>query len=353
MPSLWQILSIPFLIAANAFFVAAEYAVVSTRSVQLAALRKSGWKRSADAMERLRADMPSAIGAIQVCITMTNLMLGSLGEPAMSKLLHRVLDPIGFILPPSVSIALATALAFIIVTFLTVVLSELLPKALTLQHTLAVAKQTAIPLLLILRAIRPLVILMNAFASAVTRTLGLGPVKIEGEVPSADEIMLMASESAEGGKLSQRERALILNSLSLGRKTAKQIMVPRVRVDHLDVQKTMEENSAIVARSLFSRLPLTDGGMDHIIGVIYSKEFLIAAQEQPAVFMLPLIARKPVFVPAKLPLDRLLAQFHEGQTQVLFLVDEYGGVDGIVTLSDVIDELLEESAAPTSDKPPG
>lgn len=347
----WQLVSVPILIGMNAFFVAAEYAVVSSRSMQLAALRKLRRTRSANAMERLRSDLPSAIGAIQVCITMTNLMLGWLGEPAMSRLLHLALDPLGMILPRAVSVAIATGVSFLIVTLLTVVLSELLPKALTLQHTLTVATLTAVPMLWILRAIRPLVIFMNVFASGVTRMLGLGPVKIEGEIPTADEIMLMASESEEGGELTARERALILNSLSLGRKAAKQIMVPRIRVEHLDIRKSMDENAAIVARSLYSRLPLTDGGMDHVIGVIHTKEFLVACQADADASMLPLIARKPVFVPGNLTLDRLLANFHDGKTQALFLVDEYGGVDGIVTLRDVIDELLDDPGKDTSDKP--
>lgn len=347
----WQLASVPILIGMNAFFVAAEYAVVSTRSVQLAALRKKGRTASANAMERLRSDLPSAIGAIQVCITMTNLMLGWLGEPAMSELLKALLNPLGLVLPPTVFFIIATGTSFLIVTLLTVVLSELLPKALTLQHTLTVAALTAVPMLWILRLIRPLVIFMNAFASGVTRMLGLGPVKIEGEIPTADEIMLMASESAEGGELTSRERALILNSLSLGRKTAKQIMVPRIRTEHLDLRKSMEENAALVAKSLYSRLPLTDGGMDHVIGVIYTKEFLIASQADADASMLPLIARRPVFVPGNLTLDRLLANFHDEKTHLLFLVDEYGGVDGIVTLSDVIDELLDEPPEETSDKP--
>jgi CBS domain containing-hemolysin-like protein len=341
-----HLLSVPLLIGLNAFFVAAEYAVVATRSVQLAAMKRNRWLRAARAMERLRADMPSAIGAIQVCITMTNLLLGWLGEPAMSRVLHAALSPLGVVLPGRISTIIATGLSFLIVTLLTVVLSELLPKALTLQHTLEVAKLTAVPMLIILRVIRPLVILMNAFASGVTRLLGLGPVKIESEIHTRDEIMLIATEAATAGTLTPGERALVLNSLTLGRKTAKQIMVPRIRVDHLDLRKSMSENADIVSRSLYSRLPLTNGGMDHIVGVVYTKEFLTAYDDQPDTTFLLLIARKPVFIPASLSLNRILATFREEKAGLLFLVDEYGGVDGIVTLTDVIDELLDEPHVP-------
>ncbi len=342
---MWHLISVPILIALNAFFVAAEYAVVSVRSAQILSLRNARRLRTAQAMVRLKAEMPSAIGAIQVCITMTNLLLGWLGEPAMSELLDYVLSPLGLLLPHGVSVAISTALSFLIVTLLTVVLSELLPKALTLQHTLIVAQLTGLPMLAIMRLVRPLVWIMNAMASGVTRGLGLGPVRIEGEVHTADEIMLIASEAAEAGTLTARERSLILNSLTLGHKTAEQIMVPRVQVAHLDLRRPIEENYRIVDQSLFSRLPLTDGGMDHIVGVIYTKEFLTAYHSGADSTMLSLIARPPVFVPVTLALDKLLAAFHDEKTRMLFIVDEYGGVDGIVTLSDVIEELLSHVPA--------
>jgi CBS domain containing-hemolysin-like protein len=340
-----ELLTIPLLIGLNAFFVAAEYAVVSLRASQVLTLRSAGHVRVADAMSRLKADMPSAIGAIQVCITMANLLLGWLGEPAMSELLGRLLKPLGVILPHGVSVAIGTALSFLIVTLLTVVLSELLPKALTLQHTVLITRLTAIPMLGIMLAIRPLVWLMNGMASAITRVLGLGPVKIEGGIHTAEEIMMIASESADAGELTPRARALVLNSLSLGRKNARQIMIPRVQVAWLDLRQSMQDNYRNVEGALFSRLPLTDGGMDRIVGVVYTKEFLTAYHAGADVSMLPLIARPPVFAPLRLPLDGLLSLFQEYKTRMLFLVDEYGGVSGIVTLTDVVDELLPDVAA--------
>ncbi|HWP40910.1 MAG TPA: hemolysin family protein [Tepidisphaeraceae bacterium] len=339
-------MSVPSLILLNAFFVAAEYAVVSVRSVQIRSLRSRGLARTADAVARLKSDMPSAIGAIQVCITMTNLMLGWLGEPAVSRLLDDVLSPLGLILPRRLSVVISTTLSFIIVTLLTVVASELLPKALTLQHTLIVARLTARPMLLIMHLIRPLVRVMNTMASGISKALGLGPVRIEGDVHTAEEIMLIASEAAEVGALTARERSLILNSLALGRKTAEQIMVPRVRVAYLDLRKTMDQNFRVVDQHLFSRHPLTDGGMDHVVGVIYTKEFLTAYHAGADTSMLPLIVRPPVFVPVTLTLDRLLAVFAEERAHMLFLVDEYGGVEGIVTMRDVVDELVSDTTTP-------
>lgn len=341
MPFGWQLAFVPLLIATNAFFVAAEYALVAIRSAQIEVLRRAGAKGAAAAMAKLKDDMSSAIGAIQVGITLTNLVLGWVGEPAMSRLLNYVLAPLGWVLPEAVSRGISTAIGFILVTLLTVVLSELLPKALTLQNTLNVARFTAVPMLLIMRGISPLVWIMNGLANGITRLLGLGPVEIEGTVHTAEEIRVIASEAGEAGVLSPNEQALILNSLALSRKTAEQIMVPRVRVAYLDLNKSMDENMKVMNAFLYSRLPLCNGGLDKVVGVIYTKEFLTAYQEQESdSSVLSLIARPAVFRPVNIALDKLLTVFREEKTHMVFLVDEHGGVEGLVTISDVVDELL-------------
>lgn len=337
-----QLLILPLLIALNAFFVIAEYALVAIRPSQIESIAARGGVASANAMRKLRADMPGALGTIQVCITMTNLLLGWLGEPAMSAVLHRALRPLGIFLPANAGVIIATALSFIIVTLLTVVLSELVPKALTLQYTVLLARLTALPVLGIRQVLQPLVWLMNQMGDLTTRALGLGRVRIEGQAHTAEEIRLIATEAGEAGALSPRERSLILNSLSLGRKRAHDIMVPRVRVAFLNLRKSMAENTAIVESHLFSRFPLCDGSMDRVLGVVYAKEFLTACQEETDPSVMQLISRPAVFVPVTVGLDRLLALFHERRTHLLFLVDEYGGVEGIVTLTDVVDELLGE-----------
>lgn len=337
-----QLLIVPLLIALNAFFVIAEYALVAIRPSQIEQIRLRGGVASARALRKLRDDMAGALGTIQACITMTNLLLGWLGEPAMSAVLHRALRPLGVILPPSASLVIATALSFIIVTLLTVVLSELVPKALTLQYTMLLARLTAAPVLVLRGLLHPLVWLMNAMSNLTTRALGLGPVHIEGQPPTAEEIRLIAAEAGDAGALSPRERSLILNALSLGRKRARDIMVPRVRVAFLDLRKTMADNAAIVQQHLFSRLPLCDGSMDRVVGVVYSKELLTASEEGADPSVMQLIARPAVFAPVSVGLDRLLALFHERRSHLLFLVDEYGGVAGIVTLTDVVDELVGE-----------
>lgn len=341
----WQLVSVPILIALNAFFVAAEYVVVSLRPTQIQILRQRGHVLAGNAAARLKADIPSAIGAIQVCITMTNLMLGWLGEPAMTRLLGVLFGPLAMFMPEEIFIAISTVVSFLIVTLLTVVLSELVPKALTLQHAQAIAVFTAVPMLMVMRAIRPLVWVMNTTASAVTRLMGLGPVKIEGEVHTPDEIMAIAIESANAGELTPRQRPLVLNALRLGRKKAKEVMVPRVRVACLDIKQSMEQNFRVADASLFSRLPLVNGGLDRVMGVVSTREFLTAFHAGADSSMLPLLSEEPVFVPETASLDKLLAAFHESGVRMVFLVDEYGGVEGIATLADVFKELMHGRGA--------
>src|SRR5437763_1846482 len=158
---------VPILILANAFFVAAEYAVVATRGAQIEALRARGRRRTALAMEALKDHPAASIGAIQVCITMTNLLLGWIGEPAMTAMLGTAAGSLGGLVPHGVYTFVSTVLSFLIVTLLTVVFSELLPMALTLRYVPAVAVLTAVPVLQIRRAVRPLVWVMNGLANAV------------------------------------------------------------------------------------------------------------------------------------------------------------------------------------------
>jgi len=336
---------LPLLILANAFFVAAEYAIVSLRPSQIDSMRRAGRRASATALEALRLDPAGSIGAIQVCITMTNLLLGWIGEPAMSQLLQRALGPLSQWIPPGVFTVFSVGLSFIVVTLLTVVFSELLPKAVTIRHAPSIALVTAVPTLAIRRGIKPLVWLMTAMANWVTRPLGLGRVEdMEAQGHTREEMVAMTTQAAADGVLTADERKLILNTLSLGRRRANQIMVSRVSVDYLDLTRPMSGNLRVLESHLHSRLPLCDGGMDKVFGVVTTKEFLWAwegdSQTATDSSVLQLLAKPAVFVPETLSVDKLLPIFQQNQTQMLFLVSEYGGVEGLVTLSDVLDEIL-------------
>lgn len=345
MSLLQQLLLVPVLIAMNAFFVAAEYAVIAIRPSQIEALRKSGRRGLVSAIERLKASPASAIGTIQICITMTNLLLGWIAEPAMTEVLQRAFSPL-MKLSPGIMTVLSTGLGFVVVTLLTVVLSELLPKALTLRFAVPAARLTARPIVWIQMALRPLVWVMNGLANLVIKPLGVGTVEeLEVEQVSVDELRLLADRAASSGVLSQRERNIILSGLTLGRRRAQEIMVHRTAVQFIDLNKTMDENRAVVEQVLHSRFPLCDGGLDKTVGIVKAKEFLTADSAGGVTDVLRLIADRPVFVPMLATLDQLLRTFNEQKTEIILLVSEYGAVEGIVTLRDVMRELMNEQGA--------
>lgn len=338
-----------FLLLTNAFFVAAEIAMVSIRSVHFEQLRARGHHKVAVILTRLKEQLTSVVGAIQVGITISNLLLGSLAEPILTRALQSILGPAYRLLPDTVAPFFATALGFLFVTYLTVVFSELLPKVLSIRFLIVVAVLVARPINLLLKVTWPLVWIMNKSANLVTRPLGLGDVEeAESEIHTLDDLRLITSEAADHGTLSSRERSLILNSLALGRRTARQIMVPRVKVAFLDMKKSMDENRRVMNEHLYSRLPLCDGSIDKVEGIVPTREFLAAFNAEGDTSVLQLISRPAIFAPSTISLDKLLVLVDERRTQMVILVDEHGGMEGIVTLRDIVDELVGQPIAVTA-----
>jgi CBS domain containing-hemolysin-like protein len=337
-----------FLLLLNAFCVAAEFALVAIRGVQIEQLRAEK-PRTAAILLRLKQNISSAVGALQVGITVTNLLLGGLGEPIMTEGLRHLLGPVFTLLPESARHAFATVLGFGLVTYLTVVFSEQLPKVLAIRYVPLVAALIARPTALLLTLTWPLVWVMNKSANMVTRPLGMGSVDdAEKEIYSVDEIRHLTAEAAEHGTLTFRERSLILNSLALGRRTARQIMVPRVKVAFLDLKRSMDDNRQVMNEHLYSRLPLCDGSIDKVVGIVPTREFLAAFNAEGDTSVLQLISRPAIFAPSTISLDKLLVLVDERRTQMVILVDEHGGMEGIVTLRDIVDELVGQPIAITA-----
>lgn len=338
----WLLLgSVPILILLNAFFVSGEYAVVAARPMHVESLRQRGWSRSAAALAALKGDPASAIGTIQVCITATNLALGWLGEPAMSRLLMMGLGGLATAIPAEIFRPISLVISFTVVTLLTVVFSELLPKALTLRYVMAAAVITAVPVLAISYLVRPLVRLMNGMANLVTLPLGLGRVEtLEDEEVSVEELRLLATEAARGGTLTGFERSLITNALSLQKRRADRIMVPRMRVAFLDLTRSMQANREVLHDNLYSHFPLCNGGIDKVVGVVATKQFLTAFQAAGETRVLELIADTPLFAPENANVAQILSLMNRTRTQFVILVEEHGGTAGIVTMRDVMEDLM-------------
>lgn len=343
------------LLVANAFFVAAEFAMVAVRNVHIEQLRQRGKTQTADVLFKLKEQLSAVVGAIQVGITVCGLLLGRLAEPIMSGAIEHLVGPaLLHSMSERAATLIATALGFTLVTYLTVVFSEQLPKVLAIRHVIVIASFTALPVKWLLTVTWPLVWVMNKSANLVTRPLGLGTVdEAEEELHTVDDIKSITSQAAAHGTLTFRERSLILNSLALGRRNARQIMVPRVKVAFLDLRRSMEDNRKVMNEHLYSRLPLCDGSIDQVIGIVSTREFLAAFHAEGDTSVLQLLARPPVFAPATISLDKLLVLVDERRTQMVILVDEHGGTEGIVTLRDIVDELVGPPIAMGESDHPG
>ncbi len=327
------------LIAANALFVMAEYALVRVRPARLQDLAQRGSSRAALAHALVRR-LDESISICQVGITLCGLGLGYLAEPAVASLLGlafgRLLAPVAAALGPFAN-TVTLVVSFLVVTVFLVVLGELLPKRLTIAATERVALATALPLRLFGLFAWPLVWLLNNAADLLVRLLGLGRIEESGH--SREEIQQLLFMSARKGELGTMEFRLLENLFRFAKRRARDAMVPRNRVVALDVTRPPSEIAARARAEGYSRYPLVEGDLDHVAGILHVKDL---GPAEASAADLRRLARPPLIIPDTLPLESLLRQFQSERAHLAVVADEYGAVVGIVTLEDVLEELVGE-----------
>lgn len=321
------------LLLVNAFFVAAEYAFVRVRGTQLQELIEVGSARARKAM-RILLSLDSYISAIQLGVTFAALGIGLVGEPAVARVIEPAFEPLGA--PVLVSV-LSFLIAFTLVTYATVVLAELAPKYLALERALQLALWTAYPLDLFHSLMRPFIKVINGSAFGVLRLFGVRP-GVEAQVHSAEELRLLVAASTKNGILQESERILVGNALDFAETLVRQVMVPRTEIVAIPDDSTVEGVVQLLRQSPFTRLPVYREDLDHIVGVVHVKD-VVGAVAARAVSEL---MRKPLYLPETAHLDRALAQFRRERVQLAIVIDEFGGTAGLVTLEDVIEELVGE-----------
>ena len=334
----WRLLSVVLLVFLNAFFVAAEFALVKLRHTQVDPLIKKGHRRAAVA-KRMMTHLDVSIGATQLGITLVSLALGILVEPVFNALL----TPIFALLRidgPAIRHAVAIGFGFFVNTFLLVVVGELGPKAIAIRKTLPIALWTATPLAWFYRLTFPLIWLLNHAAQWLLRQLGIDPVG-EGELGhSEDELRLLMAGTGKRGEASVG-RDIVLNAFDLRRRVAREVMRPRQQIVGLSTSAPLSQCLEIAEHTRFSRFPLLENGnLDRALGFVHVKD-IFAARNRAALArdLLP-VARKLVYVPETARLERLLEIFLDRKVHMAFVVDEYGGTVGLVTLENVIEELV-------------
>ena len=323
------------LLLVNAFFVAAEYAFVRVRGTQLQELIEAGSIRARKAMT-IVLSLDSYISAIQLGVTLAALGLGLVGEPVVGRILEPLFRPLDDVNPVLFSVV-SFVVAFAIVTYFTVVIAELAPKYLALERALPLALWTAYPLDLFHSLMRPFIVVINGSALAVLRVFGVRP-GAEAQAHSTEELRMLVAASTRKGILQESERVLVGNALDFAETLVRQVMVPRTEIIAVPDDSTVAGVVQVLRQTPFTRLPVYRDDLDHIVGVIHVKDVVGAALDRPV----REIMRKPLYLPETLHLDRALAQFRRERVQLAVVIDEFGGTAGLVTLEDVIEELVGE-----------
>lgn len=325
------------LLLLGAFFVLAEFAAVRVRATQLEPLK--GKDARARAALEVHQNLSRHLTSIQVAITLLTITLGAVGEDAFVKVFQRLLGGLPW---PRAGFLIGTAFGLLLVTLLQVVLAELVPRGLAIRSSVAWSLRTARPLLLWSRAIRPLTAFLQMLSGAVERMLG-GPADAHGErAPSEEELKHILFRSRAEGTLDLSRQELIENLFQFSKRTVREIMVPRVQVTYLDLRLGLEANLGRARETPHTRLPLVDGDLDRVIGVVHLKDLLWGLHEQGSAVDLRALARPAFFAPETQLLESLLLEFQQRKQHLALVVDEHGGVDGLVTLEDVLEELVGE-----------
>jgi CBS domain containing-hemolysin-like protein len=335
-----NLLIVALLIACTAFFVASEFAIVKVRSSRIDQLVSEGNKR-AIAAKKVISNLDGYLSANQLGITMTSLGLGWLGEPTVERILTPLFERIH--LSESLSHVLSFVIAFSAITFLHVVVGELAPKTFAIHKAEAITLFTAQPLILFYKAMYPFIWTLNNSARLVTKVFGLQPAAEHEIAHSEEELRLILSESYKSGEINQSEYRYVNNIFRFDDRIAKEIMVPRKEIVALDINRSVKENLEIIKEEKYTRYPVIDGDKDHVLGLINVKEVFTdlvtnpSAEKQMKDYIRPIIQ-----VIESIAIHDLLVKMQKERIHMAILVDEYGGTSGLVTVEDILEEIVGE-----------
>jgi magnesium and cobalt exporter, CNNM family len=328
------------LLLLNAFFVAAEFAIVKMRASRLETLVRRG-NLFAKSARHVAQNIDTYLSLTQLGITAASLGLGWIGEPAVAVFVEPALAWAGMDSPTAIH-SVAFVLAFALITFLHIVLGELAPKLLAIQRSEAIALSVALPLRVLRITLFPALWLLNTSSSALLGLVGLDVGDRESLVHSEEELRIILAESARMGAVSGSKRRLLENVFSYSGKTAKEVMIPRAEIVYVSLARTWPENLQFIRGSLHTRYPLCTLGLDHVIGMVHIKDLFQGETEIRSSEDLLQRKREMLFVPESCTAEEVQRQFQQKRMHMAVVVDEYGGTAGIVTLEDLLEELVGE-----------
>jgi putative hemolysin len=331
MSDVTRIALVMLLVLGNAVFVAAEYALVTARRSRLEEQAQRG-SRAARVALRLMDEPVRFISTVQVGITVFSIMLGAVGEPLLSNYFD-----------PWLSHTLAFLLSFLLLTYLSVVVGELVPKAIALQKAEALARALAFPLDLLARVAHPLVWVLQQSANAITRLFGVQPAPAGLVAYTREDIRMSVAAAEDVGEFQEAEEEMLYKVFDFASKEAHEVMVPRPQVVAISVELPPEECLAAVIDSPYTRYPAYRGSVDHIVGILHVRDLFSAMNDRGiAQVLIEDLLRAPYVVPETKDLGALLNDFRREKQHMAIVVDEYGAMEGIVTLEDLLEEIVGE-----------
>jgi CBS domain containing-hemolysin-like protein len=329
-----------FLVFLNGFFVAAEFAIVKVRASQIEIKAKTGSK-VANIAKHMTSHLDGYLAATQLGITLASLGLGWVGEEVMSNLVLNIFDFFNLAISASLAISLGHILAFTIITVLHIVFGELAPKTLAIQRPVATTMAIALPLQFFYLIFRPFIYVLNGFANFILKLLGIDTMNGHEAIHSSEELQYLLDQGKESGALDKAEHELIKNVFDFNERVVKNIMVPRTKISAIELTATQEEVVETIITEGYSRIPVYDETIDRIVGIVHAKDILsLIVRKQE--FRLADILRKPLFVPESKKINDLMAELKLKRIQIAIVLDEFGGTAGMVTLEDIVEELVGE-----------
>ena len=331
----------------NGFFVAAEFAIVKVRSSQLELKAQAG-SRVAALSKNIVTHLDAYLAATQFGITISSLALGWIGEPVVSQMVVGFFNLIGVdfqsftIFGLTITIkTISIAIAFLLITMLHIVLGELAPKSLAIQRSEQTTLAVAYPLHAFYWICRPFIYVLNGIANFVIKAVGLHSVS-EQEAYTSDELRYLVDQAMESGRVDETEFDIIQNAFDFSERTARQVMVPRTQVVAIDANDYDEKTLEFVIEEGYSRIPCYEDSIDNIIGVVHLKDILKKMRISTGTVDIRSIVRPVSFTPETKRIGQLLKEFQLTHQQIAVVLNEYGGVEGVITMEDILEELVGE-----------
>ncbi|MBR1753713.1 HlyC/CorC family transporter [bacterium] len=337
---IYSIAIIGFLLLMNGFFVAAEISIISVRRTRLEQLMNEGNLSASLAMDAIK-EVNKFVAAVQLGVTIASIGLGWVGEATIAKLINPLFDFLPAVWQAGATHSISTAIAFVLITVMHVVIGELVPKSIALQYPEQTSLIVAWPMKVVFKVFAPFVYILNGIGNGILRLIG---IKVQNTTPlahSVEELDMIVNASYDEGVLNETEKDMLHNVFKFSDLQAKQVMIPRTDVVSIPSDITFEELTKITSEAQYTRYPVYENTLDNVIGIIHIKDIYSLLQKHEQ-FALKKILRPVMLVPETMTMDKLVLEFKKSHGQLAIVVDEFGGTSGIISLEDVLEEIFGE-----------